>query len=239
MGLQDYTYRLKAQSGDTAPHDELAVSGDLSGGTITLVDRGSGDYAWEFSGGPASVAIPSDTLTATTGGGYTIAMRVRISNFGTVDNCYFVGVGASAPSGATDNGGGTGFGRLTSGTARARYKNETTTLSWTQGTTADKTIVLVMEMNYSGGSDRLTAYYDATSASSGSGTATAATIDTVWVQALNSAVIQVADLVVWTEELPAADCQALRDGGINATLDGAATAAPPPRAFRPTFINTL
>ena len=53
MGLQDYTYRVKAQSGDTTIHDEEGVSGDMSGGTQTLVDMGSGDYAWQIASGRA------------------------------------------------------------------------------------------------------------------------------------------------------------------------------------------
>lgn len=221
MGLQDYVYRLKAQSGDSTPHDETGTSGDLSGGTITLVDRGSGDYAWQFSGGPASVSIPSYALqTTTTGGGFTVAARVRISNYGSTDYQYFVGVGANAATGTTDQGNGVVIGREGVNTMRTRYRNESAPASWTQGTT-EVTVVMVVEMNYSGANDRLTTYRGATSVSTVAFNATSNTIDTVWVQAQSGAVVQVADLVVWYEELSSTDCEALRDNGINATLDAA------------------
>lgn len=224
MGLQDYVYRLKAQSGDSTPHDETGTSGDLSGGTITLVDRGSGDYAWQFSGGPASVSIPSYALqTTTTGGGFTVAARVRISNYGSTDFQYFVGVGANAATGTTDQGNGVVIGREGVNTMRTRYRNESAPASWTQGTT-EVTVVVVSEMNYSGGSDRLTTYRGATSVSTVAFNALNNTIDTVWVQAQSGAVVQVADLVVWYEELSSTDCQTLRDSGINATLDAGGSA---------------
>lgn len=226
MGLQDYTYRLKAMAGDSAPHDELGVSGDLSGGTITLEDRGGGDVAWQVSGGPASVGIPLRSVNqAAAGGGMTIAMTIRMVNYGSVDFAYFIGAGPNAPSSGTDNP-GIGFGRTSSGTARARYKAETSTLTWSRATGSDFTVVLTVEMNYSGSSDRMSAQHDATTTTSTATTATASDIDTFWVQGLNSAVIQVKDFVAWGEELSLTDRETLRDNGIRATLD-AGDSTPP------------
>ena len=220
MALGDYTYRLKAESGDTTPHDELAVSGDLSGGTITLVDRGSGDYCWQFESGVASVAIPGRTLApAGTGGGITIAMTLRVSNYGATDFAMFAGVGIAAPSSATDVGSGSCYvGRTTANNLRARYTNLGATAAFSAGTT-ERTLVLKL-VTASGSADKLVFYHLSTSLDSAGATMAADVVDTLWVNAVGTAVLQLKDFVFWPEELSDADCQTLRDDGIRATLDG-------------------
>jgi len=96
MGLANYTYRLMPQSGDSTPHDELSVSGDLSGGTISLVDLGGGDYAWQFAG-LASVAGPSKTQDVTVvGGGVTIALRIAVTTYDGAGFAYLAGYGTDS-----------------------------------------------------------------------------------------------------------------------------------------------
>lgn len=220
MGLQDYTYRLKAESGDSTPHDELGVSGDLSGGTITLVDRGSGDYAWQFESGCASVAIPSKTLApAGTLGGVTFAVTLRVSNYGATDFAYFVGVGEAAPSSATATAQNSpSIGRVSANQLRARYKSLSTSGTYTAGTT-ERTLIVKIVTNYSGSSDKVVFFYDATSSDGNAATVLADVVDTFWVNAVGSAVLQVKDFVFWPEELSDTDCATLRDFGIRATLD--------------------
>ncbi len=220
MALGDYVYRLKAESGDATPHDELGVSGDLSGGTITLTDRGGGDYCWQFESGAASVAVPSKTLAPDgTGGGITIAMTLRVSNYGATDFALFVGVGTTTPSSATDATAGTCYvGRTSANNLRARYTNLSTAAAYTAGTT-ERTLVAKLVTNYSGSNDKVVFFYDATSADGGAATMAADVVDTFWVNAVGTAVLQVKDFVFWHEELSDTDCQTLRDDGIRATLD--------------------
>lgn len=221
MGLMDYTYRLKAEAGDATPHDELAVSGDLSGGTIALTDRGGGDYCWQFSGGLASVAVPSKTLVpGSTLGGITIAMTLRVSNYGATDFQYFVGVGETTPSSATDNTQCIpGVGRVLANQLRARYKGLNTSATITANTT-EKTLVVKIVTNYSGVNDKIVLFYDSTSSDGGAVTAAADVVDTFWVNAVGTAELQLKDFVFWHEELSDTDCATLRDSGIRGTLDG-------------------
>lgn len=224
MGLLDYVYRLKAEAGDTTPHDELAVSGDLTGGTIALVDRGGGDSAWRFSVGMAQVPIPAKALAQTTqGGGMTIAMTVRIENYGTTEYQHFFGVGPDAPPAATSSS-IMSIGRSGSGNLRARFNDQASPPVWAATTGVDHTIVETIEMNYAGTSpDRLVVQHDAITIDGGGTTAPPGiTVDTLWVQATNGVIVQVKDFVVWHEELPLVDREAMRDSGIRAVLDAAA-----------------
>ena len=96
MSLATPIYRLKPQSGDSTPHDETASGADLSGGTITLVDRGSGDYVWRCVGA-AAAAIASRTIaTATAGGGATFAVRMAVTTWPSGSFDVVAGYGTSA-----------------------------------------------------------------------------------------------------------------------------------------------
>lgn len=244
MGIQDYTYRIKAQSGDTTIHDELAVSGDMTGGTQTLVDMGSGDYAWEIASGRASVAVPSKTFDpATTGGGVTIAVRMAITSY---DASSFAFLAGWATDAAATPSNGLCLGQNGTNVVRSRWIDTSAdTLSMLTVNNAVRTYVLRATSPASG----LEKVYAWVSGVSGSGDTadyissgqnyTNPALDTAFLGSSGSTV-RVSDFVIWPEELSDADCHAIAED-LRGTLDSgaAATAAPPPRAFRAPFINTL
>lgn len=243
MGLQDYTYRVKAQSGDTTIHDELATSSDMSGGTQTLVDMGSGDYAWQIASGRASVAAPSKTFDpATTGGGVTIAVRLAITSYDASSFAFLVGWATDAASTPTK---GLCLGQNGTNIVRSRWIDTSAdTLSMLTVNNAVRTYVL-RATSPASGLEKVHAWVSGVTGSgdtadyiSAGQNYTSPSLDTVFLGSSGST-IQVSDFVIWPEELSDADCHAIAND-LRGTLDSAAaTAAPPPRAFRPTFINTL
>lgn len=241
MGLQDYTFRVKAQSGDTTIHDELAVSSDMSGGTQTLVDMGSGDYAWQIASGKASTAVPSRTINnAADGGGVTIAVRMAITSYDASSFAYIAGWGEdSTPSK------GMALGQSGTNVVRARWLDTAgDTVTMLTVNNAVRTYVLRVTAS-AGATEKGHAWVSGVSGSGDTADYISAgqhysnaVLDTVFLGSSGSTV-RVSDFVIWPEELSDADCHALAED-LRGTLDSAvATAAPPPRAFRPTFINTL
>lgn len=80
MAIGDFIYRLKPQSGDAEPHNELNGAQTISGGTISLVDTGGGLYAWRFSGSDSTGTTDAYAKTMSgsgLGGGATMAIRMR------------------------------------------------------------------------------------------------------------------------------------------------------------------
>lgn len=243
MGLQDYTYRIKAQSGDTTIHDEKGVSGDMTGGTQTLVDMGSGDYAWQIASGRASVAVPSKTVTPdTVGGAVTIALRMAITSYDASSFAFLAGWATDSAATPTK---GLCLGQNGTNVVRSRWIDTgADTLSMLTVNTAVRTYVLRATIG-NGVLDKVYAWVD-----SGGGTSTAdyissgqnytsAGLDTA-ILGSSGSTIRVSDFVIWPEELSDADCRSLANG-IRTTLDSgaAATAAPPHRAFRAPFVNIL
>jgi hypothetical protein len=235
MGIQDYTYRLKAQSGDTAPHDELGISGVLTGGTISSspVDAGGGVMAWQVSGGQASVAIPAHVVgNATAGSGFTFAVRMRVSNYGNVDFTKLIGFGPDPISSATASN-GVHIGRTSSGSLRASVTNQANTGTTSASTSAIVTLVARLRIDYSGNNDILDLWVGTTgrvsdlpdTSSSPFTLSAGITFDTFVVNAANSAVLQVAEVVHWPEQLNDATCADLADdldGTIDVPVDGTA-----------------
>ena len=243
MGLADYTYHLHAQSGDSTPHDELGVSGDLSGGTITLVDH-SGTPAWQFASGTASVAIPSKSIDWTQlGDGVTMAIRLKVANYGSLDWAGLLGFGGVAWPGTAHNGNGVGIQKTGTGTLRFVFTtngdvtNPLNAIGTQSGvSTSIRTIVLRVTPMYSYPYAAGMAWLDTVSRegtspdyNSGSKDVSAAVaIDTFSLAAANGAVLEVEEAVFWPEELSDADCAALADDlrGTMASLGGSAPDAP-------------
>jgi hypothetical protein len=229
MALADFTYRLKPQSGDTTAHDEKGVSGDLTGGTITLQDMGSGDYAWRFVGA-ASVAGPSRTMTNATGGGLTVAWRLRVPTYGTVNRDRLIGYGPSAGITsalrlAKDNNSGD-FDVRSEGAASPTLGSAPLTGMGT----AIRTIVLKITQSATDSADVIKLWMDKVGRSGSTPDLVTAGFNHTVASAFNkiycggaTGTIDVADFVVWGEELSDADCAALADTGIRATLDASST----------------
>jgi len=219
MGLLDYTYWLKAESGDTAPVSELGGTA-LTGGTITLVDRGAGDYAWRFAGGPATGAGPSKVVNpSVTGNGVTIAFRMAITVYGSTD---FLIHASYTPSGQTVQG--ASLSRPGVNEIRARYDNGGTTSVVTVGTSI-RTIVYRVDMSAPGGDDLVKLWLDSVSRTGSTpdqiGAASAfsgsRTLDTISFSNTGMTV-EVSDCVIWAEQLTDSQCATLADTGIRATL---------------------
>lgn len=223
MGLQDYTYRIKALSGDTTIHDEKGVSGTMSGGTQTLVDMGSGDYAWQIASGRASVGVPSKTIAQdTVGGGVTIAVRMAITSYDASSFAFLAGWATDAASTPTK---GLCLGQNGTNVVRSRWIDTgADTLSMLTVNTAIKTYVLRATIG-SGGVDKVHAWVSGVTGSgdtadyiSSGQNYNTADLDTALLGSSGSTV-QVSDFVIWPEELTDAQCHALAETGIRATLD--------------------
>lgn len=231
MALGDYTYRLKAEAGDSTPHDELGLSGDLSGGTITLEDDGGGGKCWQFIG-TAQASGPSLAInTGADGDGFTIACRLRVvSGSGSSGNIYF------AYKSADTNAYGLMAVRDGTGTLDLRYRSgsgiKSAVTAYSHGS-GWVTYVIRLKTLAAASSDSVSAWYtgggshptaDGTNGpSSGFGNITAARIEI----GCSDATLQVSDFVTWGEELADADNATLVDSGIRATLDGGGSSFKP------------
>lgn len=240
MALADFVYRLKAQQGDSTPHDEKGTAGDLSGGTIALVDLGSSDYAWSFTGKASTTSGPSKTTDVGFGaanGGVTGAIRIAVTTY-PVDFATFLGWVDSAASpvgGLVLSGGGV------DGYVRCRWL-DCDAVVFDCGTTVH---TLVWRIVAGGaGLDRLDAWIntvgrgntDPNSTGPSPGNFSNQTFSQLFA-GQTGYVIKVSDWVLWSEELSNADCTALADDGIRATLDAGASAFMP--AFAANGLNAL
>lgn len=221
MGLANFTYRLKALAGDTTPHDEKAISGDLTGGTITLVDDGTGGKAWQFAGA-ATTTIPSMTENPTAAGqGKTIAVRMAVTTYPGGSGVY-TALAACGPVELSQNS--------TANNLRVRrfVSSGAETLPIGTINTVYRTYVFKVVTAASGTLDVIKAWLDTVGrgGTSSNFTSSGGNFNSQTYSSLSlgtaTAVIQVSDLVIWDEELSDADCVALADTGINATLDGSA-----------------
>jgi len=225
MALADYTYRLMAQSGDSTPHDELGTSDDLSGGTISLVDVGSGDYFWQFAG-QALANGPSKVVTGgNNGSGATIAIRYAVTNYGGTDFAFLIGYVTSSSVAE-----GINVGRTTANVQRFRWATVVAG-SPTTINTSIRTAVIRASTLAATNSDIVEVWLDqgARSGDTPDIVMTGQNFSTTTLSRIaisNTGVtVRVADFVVWGEELSDADCAALADDGIRTTL--APPAVPP------------
>ena len=224
MSLATYTYRLKPQSGDTTAHDETTTGADLSGGTITLVDLGSGDYAWQIVGAASALVAAYTSNPANADSGITFAVRMAVTTW-TATYDALCGYCVDTPvtgsvltiNGAVNN-------------IRARqYSTANDTLAMLTVNTSIRTYVFKRVQSLS----KFKVWIDTVGRSGSTANYTSPgqtyvtnIYDTVNIGA-SGTTIKVSDFVVWGEELSDADCAALADTGIRATLDaGGDTTAP-------------
>lgn len=223
MGLQDFSYRLKAQSGDTTPHDEKGISPDLVGGTISLVDMGSGDFAWQFASGRASTTSPVKVYNgATTGGGVTIAIRMAVTTYDASSFAFLAGWGTD-----TTPTKGLALGQNGTNVVRGRWADASNdTLSMLTVNTAVRTYVLRQTNNSGSSLDKIAAWVSGVTGtgdnpdylSSGQNAAELnSDLDTLFLGSSGST-IRVSDFVIWPEELTDAQCHAIAND-LRGTLD--------------------
>ena len=226
MALGDYTYWLRPQSGDVSPDNELGGN-TLSGGTITLEDKGSGLFAWRFTGGAATATAPSrTTVPSGTGGGLTIAIDLSVNTYPSGSFTPFV---SYSPDTTATNG--IYVGASGANVYRARVAG-TNTVAMTTFGTSRKVLVLRFKTNdpANGNVDWLAAWHesggpgDSADYNNAAGTvASAVTYDTLVINAIESSVLDIHHLVLWSEELSDADCRTLVADGIAETLGGGST----------------
>jgi len=225
MSLSSFIYRLKPQSGDTTPHDETTTGADLSGGTIALVDRGSGDWVWRFSGAANAAIASRVTVPESAGGGHTFAVRMAVTTWpaGSFDPL----VGYSTDTSYLN---GDVFTANATNNIRARHYDSTNdTVTMLAVNTSIRTYVF--KVVCSSGTDKVHVWIDTVGRSGVAANYISAgqnyngkTLDTI-VVGISGSVIEISDLVNWGEELSDADCAALADNGIRTTLDSAAATA--------------
>jgi hypothetical protein len=237
MGIADFVYRLKPQAGDTAPHNEVGGGHPFSGGTATLVDTGGGNYAWRFSGGAAIADIPARSWQSeVAGSGITLAIRMRVSTQPAAAFVPFITYGLDA---TPTNGLYLGMDGTSNG-LRTRYSTDS---NIPIGSTAvERVFVLRLTPGIGGTLDKHELWLNTVGRSgtapnsTASGNYTSRNLSKLIINAINSAVIDARDIVVWHEELPDADCAAVADnfdaqftgGGTTVTCttgDAAATGA--------------
>jgi hypothetical protein len=216
MGILDYIYRLKPQAGDSSPHNEVGAGEVLVGGTITLVDRGGGNYAWQFASGLASIGLPAHTiLGGSTGTGVTIAVTIKVTTYPATD---FVPIVAYSSDDVTLTT-GMHLDRAGSASIRARLNGGPSCTIGSHPTTTEKTFVLRLETSATSAQDYLRVWAmqvgrvgTAADFSSAAANAAASTsCDTLCIAATDGCVVQIKDLVIWHEELSEADCAAVAD----------------------------
>jgi len=237
MGLLDYTYRLKPQAGDTTAHNEVGGAQAFSGGGIALVDLGSGVMAWRFTGAASMATITARTLAvtgATLNGGVTIAIRFAVTTDLSVADAQLLNFGST--TGVTGNGvqlrrgsaANTMYGVLRDGSSLGFTTQVTTGTTMKTHVLRLRTNVGGLEYNdwwYSGGG----AGPAPDSTSSAFNAATNQVLQYLHLNPQSIATLDVRDLLIWPEELPEADCDALRDD-----IDAALAAPAPTVSTQPT-----
>ena len=228
MALQDYVYRIKPASGQASPVNELDAGQTVSTtGTQTLTDRGSGDYAWAFSGGLASGAMDAASIiTSAAGNGITRAITLRVTNWGSANQIPLAG--AAETTALATGGMHIGIDDRTAKSLRCRLNGTGFTLALgAAGDGVDVTVVQRLYTNASGSNEGHAAWLQGFSHSGTtpdfSSTATTITspytLDTAVFDAPNTVAYQVIDDVWWYEALSDADCLALVED-LRGTLDG-------------------
>lgn len=221
MALQDYTYRLKAESGDVSPVDEVGGSITLSGGTISLVDMGGGDYAWQFAGLASAAGPLKNVAGGSAGSGVTIALRIAVTSYDASGFAFLAGYTSD-----TTPSRGLVLGQNGANAIRSRWVDSANdTLTMLTVNTAVRTVVLRTTI-LSGTTDKIHAWVSGVTGSGdtadyispGQNYNASSDLDTLFLGSSGST-IRVSDYVVWGEELSDANCHTLAESGIRATLD--------------------
>jgi len=223
MALTDnIIYRLKPKAGDSTPVNEIGGGNALSGGTITLVDRGGGDYAWQFSGGDSTASGISKALTvAAAAGGLTMAITLKVVTGPSVDFTRYIQFQKTGDTntymGLTQNGPNKIRGRAASSGS----------ITCDLGTVGSTELTYVLRLSTNGAGNEVLDVWEKKAGRVGtapdftSSTAlVSTTLDFLVVGGSNGLVQQIKDWVIWSVEEPDTDCAAVADN-LRLALDGA------------------
>lgn len=247
MGYLDYTYRISAAADSAASRTvptnmaNTAQTLALTGGSLALVDLGSGVMAWRLSGGIASGPTPSKTLAVTSGqaagGGVTLVIRYALTTYPTANDDRIFWWHPSA-----DSVNGVGLRKFGAAGSYSCYRNGNTAYGPSNGEgSAMRTLVIKLVGNESSGTadEQVKTWINTVSRS---GTApnfvggntivgTNGVFDTLKFLPTGVGVADVRDIILYAGEKTDAECAALADG-----LDAAMTA---PDATLPTLSGAV
>lgn len=148
----DIRYRITPAAGHTAPRNELNTAQTIAGtNTITLVDRGGGDYVWQFSGAGLASG-PMDAVSrnpANSGEGWWIAVTLKMVTYPTTSFTPLLGIGNTTDLAAD----GHHLSQNTSSSLRARVKGVSLSATLSTVGTTEYTFAMRVRMNASGGSE--------------------------------------------------------------------------------------
>lgn len=234
MGILDYVYRLKPEAGDTQPHNEIGGAQVLSG-SPTLVDLGGGVMAWRFTAAALATIAARAMDTTGSGGansGFTMAVRCAVTTAPSQDSRLYCYSASSDPlqAGLVVRRG------TTSGKRYSQLRGASASVingiftEWTPGAVMTTDVIRVVVNDPApvvpGDNDGLDVWNVSNagltpdvSVYTSVGT-NLGTFQFLHVNPL-AGVMDVRDILVWHEELSAADCDALRDD-----LDAALVASP-------------
>lgn len=225
--LDNLVFRLKAAAGQSAPHDEVSNADMTTAGTVTLVDRGAGDYAWQFEGGTGTAADTTKTLAAAmapgavTGDGVTIAVTLKVTTAPSVDftrYCALRQAGSDTQTLAfTQNG---------AGALRARFIPSSNTTTNLVGTINATEYTHVFRVKTTSASNVTSDTWKTTTGRVGVAPETTASaaiggasgLIQAMIRSHNGDVIQIRDFCIWNRELTDSECASVADA-LRTTLD--------------------
>lgn len=104
MSATGLIVRIKPQVGQAVVTNEIGGGAFTGTGTPTLVDIGA-EKAWAIAGGTSLLLAATKSVSSTTdGGGITLAVRLRVRNYGTTNDAPLVGMTSDSTSTSTIGG---------------------------------------------------------------------------------------------------------------------------------------
>ena len=213
MAIRDNIfYELAPQAGDVSPHNEINTSEILSGGTIALVDRGGGDYAWQFSGTNSLATIANRVYTpGAAAGGFTMAITVKVTAAASAFSRY------ASMQVSSSTGEYLGVGENGSNNMRARFVASSSGSNAFSGIGSTEVTIVARVTTAGAGAEVLESWKGVVGRSG-----TAPDVSTAMASGLSrtfnqitagggSGTVQIKRLVFWNEELSNADCALIAD----------------------------
>lgn len=245
MFLSQFNYRVKPQSGDTTIIERVTsnVLTNTGTGTVSVVDRGSGDMAIRVSGGTMLLALPTSLGLVNPGSGsgdigVTIVMRAKISTLDGANGSTQAIVQAGSTA-ANDTGVGLlRYGGAGQGLARGNWGTQGTAADTVLAATTERIMVLRMLPNNAADSgwDTFDCWVTGGSGSGNSpdfptpgGSKTGLTLSHIVSNPLGSNVFDISDFLIYRPtsgaNLTDAQCRSFVALGIDAAI-AAETAGP-------------
>lgn len=234
--------RVQPVAGDTAIKNLVDNSTFTGTGTPTLVDEGA-EKAWQISSGTLLQNAINTVMSNVDGGGKTIVIRLKMTNFGTLSEQRFAGI-KELPGTTLGTAGGPQFYRDSS-TSRIRARSGTLMVNANSLTFLNTIVTLVYTPTVLSGDNndvgkmwwnRTDRVGDAADTTSGTNsTWLTKTFTDCFIGASDSAQYNLLDFLVYDRQITEAEASALTTGA-----NGLRTQIPAPSATTPiTFTGTI